>query len=160
MYPNGWLKERPPWTDTNNYKPITCLPMMWKISTAQIREEIYNSVRSHGLFPEEQKGWCKGSRGTAKLLFIYQHILNESKTEKSCYGLDWLKKAYDMVPQNWIINCLKISDEVINVFEKTMKTLKEIDCKRKKLTWSEGLKRYISRRSTITVTIHNCHDTT
>ena len=35
------------------------------------------------------------------------------------------KKAYDMVPQSWIINCLKmykISDEVINFIEKTMKT--------------------------------------
>ena len=35
------------------------------------------------------------------------------------------KKAYDMVPQSWIINCLKmykISDEVKNFIEKTMKT--------------------------------------
>ena len=35
------------------------------------------------------------------------------------------KKAYDMVPQNWIINYLKmykISNEVINFIEKTMKT--------------------------------------
>ena len=35
------------------------------------------------------------------------------------------KKAYDVVPQRWIINCLKmykISDEVINFIEKTMKT--------------------------------------
>ena len=28
-------------TAPNNYRPITCLPMMWKILTAQIREEIY-----------------------------------------------------------------------------------------------------------------------
>ena len=35
------------------------------------------------------------------------------------------KKSYDIVPQSWIINCLrvfKISDEVINFIEKTMKT--------------------------------------
>ena len=35
------------------------------------------------------------------------------------------KKALDMVPQNWIINCLKmykISHEVIKFIEKTMKT--------------------------------------
>ena len=24
-----------------NYRPITCLPMMWKIMTAQMREEIF-----------------------------------------------------------------------------------------------------------------------
>ena len=35
------------------------------------------------------------------------------------------KKAYDMVPQNWILHCLKmykISHEVINFIEQTMKT--------------------------------------
>ena len=36
----------------NNYRPINCLPMMWKILTAQIREEIYYSLTSHWLFPE------------------------------------------------------------------------------------------------------------
>ena len=37
------------------------------------------------------------------------------------------KKAYDIVAKSWIINCLKvykISDEVINCIEKTMKTWK------------------------------------
>ena len=39
----------------NNYILITFLPMMCKISTAQMREEIYNSLTSRRLFPEEQK---------------------------------------------------------------------------------------------------------
>ena len=77
-------------TDPNDYRPITCLPMMWKILTAQIREKIYYSLTSRGLFPDEQKGLRKGSRGTTELLYINQHFLNETKdkTEKPCYGLD------------------------------------------------------------------------
>ena len=77
-----------------------------------------------------------GPRGAERML---QRILRHSRvnlhrstrlkweqdqTEKSSYGLDW-KKAYDMVPQSWIINCLKmckILHEVINFIEKTMKT--------------------------------------
>ena len=35
-----------------------------------------------------------------------------------------------------------------------------IDSRREKLRSSNGLKRYISRRCTITITIHNCDDTT
>ena len=31
---------------TNNYKPITCLPMMWKKLLAQIREAIYFSLKT------------------------------------------------------------------------------------------------------------------
>ena len=69
-------------TAQNNYRPITCLPMMWKILTAQMREKIYYSLTSPGLFTDEQKGCRKGSRGTAELLYIDQHILNESKTRR------------------------------------------------------------------------------
>ena len=114
-------------TAPNNYRPITCLPMMWKILTAQIREEIYHSLTSRGLFPDEQKGCCKGSRGTAELLYIDKHILDESKTRWKNLAMAWIdyKKAYDMVLHSWIINSLqmyKISDEIINFIYKTMKT--------------------------------------
>ena len=114
-------------TAPNNYRPITYLPMMWKILTAQIREKIYYSLTSCGLFPDEQKGCRKGSRGTAELLCIDQHILNESKTRRKNLAMAWIdyKKAYDMVPQSWILHCLKmykISHEVINFIEQTMKT--------------------------------------
>ena len=105
---------------------MTCLPMMWKIFTAKIRKAIYYSLISHGLFPDERKGCRKGSRGTAELLYIDQNILNESKNWRKNLVFAWIeyKKAYDMVPQSWIINCLqmyKISYETINFIEKTMK---------------------------------------
>ena len=40
-------------TTPNNYRPIKCLPMTWKILIAQIREEIYYSKISCRLLPEE-----------------------------------------------------------------------------------------------------------
>ena len=108
----------------SSYRLITCLS---KILTAQIREEIYYSLTSRGLFPEEQKGCRKESKSTAGLLYIDQHILNESKTRQKNLAMDWIdnKKVYDMVPQSRIINCFKmykISHEVINFMEKTIKT--------------------------------------
>ena len=77
-------------TAPNNYRPITCLPMMWKILTAQIWEEMYYSLTSRRLFPDEQKGCCKGSRGIAELLYIDQHILNESKTIRKNLARAWI----------------------------------------------------------------------
>ena len=114
-------------TAPNNYRPITCLRMTWKILIAQMREAIYYSLTSRGLIPEEQKVCRKGSRGTAELLWIDQHILNESNTGRENLATVWIdyKKAYDMVPQSWMINCLKmynISHEVTNFIEKTMNT--------------------------------------
>ena len=64
----------------NNYKPITLQSVMWKILTAQISKEIYDSLISYQLFFVEKKGWCKWIRGSGGLLFIEQHILKESKT--------------------------------------------------------------------------------
>ena len=66
-------------TAPNNYTFIKCLMVMQKILTAQIREGIYYLLISHKLFPEEQKGCYKGTRGTGNLLYIDQHILKESK---------------------------------------------------------------------------------
>ena len=79
------------------------------------------------MFPEKQKGCCKGSRGTRELFYIDQRILNESQTCRKNLTMAWInyKKAYDIVLQSWIIKCLKmykISDEVINFIGKTMQT--------------------------------------
>ena len=93
----------------------------------QIKENIYYSLSSRGLFLDEQKRCCKGPRGTAELLYIDQHIQNESKTRRKNLAMAWIdyKKVYDMVAHSWIINSLKmykISDEVIKFIDKTMKT--------------------------------------
>ena len=107
-------------TTPNNYRPITCLPVMWKILTAQIRKEIYCSQTSCSFFHEEQKGCRKGSRGTAELLYIDQHILSESKTRQKNLAMALIdyKKAYDMVPKSWIIKCLKMYMDDIKLFAK------------------------------------------
>ena len=47
------------------------------------------------------------------------------ETEKSSYGLDRPQKSYDMVPQSWILHCLKmykIPDQIVQFIEKTMQT--------------------------------------
>ena len=110
-----------------NYKKAYDTVNQGEILTAQIREKIYYSLTSRGLFPDEQKGCRKGSWGTAELLYIDQHILNESKKRRKNLAIAWIdfKKAYYMVTQSWIIHCLKmykISHEVINFIKKTIKT--------------------------------------
>ena len=78
---------------------------------------------------QAKKGCCKGSRDTAELLNIDQHILNESKNRRKNLAMAWIdcKITYDMVLQSSIINCLKmykISHEIINFIENTMKNLR------------------------------------
>ena len=44
-----------------SYRPITCLPLMWKLLIGVIAEEMYDYLE---LLPEEQKGCRRGRRGT------------------------------------------------------------------------------------------------
>ena len=63
-----------------------------EILTAEIREEIYNSLISSRLFPEVQKTCRKGSRRSVDLPCMDQHILKLNETVKSVYDLDWQQK--------------------------------------------------------------------
>ena len=97
MYPNGWPKEGPQWYKRTQVKEppkelqthnLPCNDV--EILTVQIREQIYYSQISRGLFPDEQKGCCKGSWGTAELLYIGEYILNESKTRRKNLVMAWI----------------------------------------------------------------------
>ena len=45
----------------DNYRPITCLPLMWKLLTGMIAEGMYNYLEREKILPEEQKGFKRGS---------------------------------------------------------------------------------------------------
>ena len=63
-------KDPQKWNTHNNYRPITCQPMVWEILTTQIREEICYLTINCRLFPEVQKECHKGTRGASDILYI------------------------------------------------------------------------------------------
>ena len=58
------LKDKSKGNVESNYRPITCLPLMWNLLTAVIADQISVPLDQEKLLPEEQKGCKKGSRGT------------------------------------------------------------------------------------------------
>ena len=64
----------------SNYRPITCLPLMWKLLTGVIADQIYAHLDQQKLLPEEQKGFRKGFRGTNYLLYIDRAVIKEVKS--------------------------------------------------------------------------------
>ena len=100
---------------------------MWKLLTALIADDIYHHLEAKSLLPEEQKGCRKGTKGTGDLLFIDKMILKEVKTRKKNLAMCWIdyRKAYDLIPHVWILECLKcfgISEEICKLLEKSMKS--------------------------------------
>lgn len=87
----------------DNYRPIACLPLMWKLLTGILSEKIYCHLDGNNLLPDEQKGCRKRSRGTKDQLLIDKMILKDAKVGKNL-SMAWIdyKKAYDMVPHSWI----------------------------------------------------------
>ena len=115
-------KDKAKGKEASNYRPVTCLPIAWKILTGILAEEIYGFMEKKTMLPEEQKGGRKGS-----MLYIDRMIMKEVKARKRSIAVAWIdyRKAYDMVPHSWIVECLEsigINEEVIVFMKECMKS--------------------------------------
>ena len=102
-----------------NYHPITCVPLMWKLLTGLIAEEMYDYLEQEKLLPKEQK--CRrGSRGTKNQLLIDKTGLKDYKKRHTNLSMAWIdyKKAYDFVPDSWIKKCMELFEIGRNIFGK------------------------------------------
>ena len=66
-------------TQANNYRPIACLPIMWKLLTGIMGEKLYQHLERNGLLGDEQKGCRKGSRGTKDQLLVDKAFLKNCR---------------------------------------------------------------------------------
>ena len=66
----------------SNYRPSTCLPLVWKLLTGVIAEKIYGYLDTNLLLPQKQKGCRRKSRGMNDLLSIDKIITREVQMRK------------------------------------------------------------------------------
>ena len=104
-------------TKASSYRPIACLPLMWKLLSGIFADRVYTHLLDNQLLPEEQKGARKELRGTKDQLLIDKTILKEVKRLKKNVVMSWIdyKKAYDMVPHSWIKETLNITGVAKNI---------------------------------------------
>ena len=58
------LKEKEKRNAAPNFRPITCLLLMWKVFNGVMEKELYKHQQENNLSPDEQKGCRRRSRGT------------------------------------------------------------------------------------------------
>ena len=63
----------------SHFRPITCLPLIWKLLTSILAEELYEHLEKANSLPWEQKGCRKGSPGTKDQLLIDKMIVKDCK---------------------------------------------------------------------------------
>ena len=130
----------------SNYRPIACLPMMWKLLTGIFADKIYDHLHANSLLIDEQKGCRKRSRGTKDQLLIDRAVLRDAKLKKRFLSMAWIdyRKAYDMLPHSWILDTLgmvKVAKNIKGLLKRSMsdwktvltasgKTLGEVDIRR------------------------------
>ena len=110
-------KDKSKGTIANNYRPITCLPLMRKLLPGVVADQIYGHFDQQKLLPEEQNGCRKRSRGTNDLLYIDKAVIREVTSRKNNLSMTWIdyKKPYDMVPHSWIEECLELFGVAENI---------------------------------------------
>ena len=113
----------------DNFRPISCLPVMWKLLTSVFADSLYEFLECNDVLPVEQKGCRRGSKGTKDQLLIDKMVLRDSKKRHTNLAMAWIdyKKAYDMVPHSWIVECLDMvgcADNVRSFIERSMKLWK------------------------------------
>ena len=111
--------------DQVDYRPISCLPLMWKLITVILTEKMQSHLERENVLPSEQKQCCKGSHGKEDL--IDKTTLRDCKKRHTNLAMAWkdYKKGYDMVPHGWISECLEtfgIANNVQDFLNSRMKS--------------------------------------
>ena len=117
----------------SNYRLITCLPLMWKLLTDVIADQICAYLYQEKLSPDEKKGCRKGSRSANDLLYIDRTVIKEVKSRNKNLAMAWIdcKKDYDMVPHSWIIECLDffgVAENIKSLLVNSMEKCKAMLC--------------------------------
>ena len=108
-----------------NFRPITCLPAMWKLFTGIMSDSIYSHLKDQHLFPTEQKGCKKNSRGCKEQLLIDKMILKNCKRRHTNLSMAYIdyKKAYDKIPHSWILESMTmcgVAPEIVALFKTSL----------------------------------------
>ena len=100
-----------------NFRPITCLPLLWILLTGILAEELYEHLEQTNILPWEQKRCRKGIRGTNYQPLIDKMIVKNCKKRLTALAVAWIdyRKAYDMVPHSWIEKCMNMFGVAVNV---------------------------------------------
>ena len=94
----------------SNYRPITCLSSIWKLVTSLLSNEIIHHLNYNHVWPWEQKGCRRRSRGTKDHLLVDKLVMFLTRRRHRNLQMTWIdyRKAYDSVPHSWVLKVLSM----------------------------------------------------
>lgn len=96
--------------DPKNWRPIACLPTMYKVLTSVIANELYIHCDKNDIIAPEQRGCRRGARGCKDHLMINKAILEDAHKCQKNLSLAWVdyRKAFDSMSHEWLLKVLDI----------------------------------------------------
>ncbi|CAK1585984.1 unnamed protein product [Parnassius mnemosyne] len=96
--------------DPSKYRPITCLPTIYKTLTSILSARITRHLNSNQVMSRAQNGCRGGGRGTKEPLLIDAVIGKVVKRNRRNLSAAWIdyKKAFDSVPHTWLERVLEL----------------------------------------------------
>ncbi|KAL1446559.1 hypothetical protein WDU94_012428 [Cyamophila willieti] len=134
--------------EPESFRPITCLPTIYKLLSSIIKTKIYNHVNENHVLAQEQNGIKRNARGSKELLVIDSIVTKHAKQNKRNLSVSWIdyRKCYDSIPHSWLIKILsiyKIDPMIINFLKLSMnnwKTTRETrEIKTDKIMFKRGI---------------------
>ena len=118
-------KDKSKGNEVSNYRPITCLPLMWKSLTRIVADEIYKHLEENNPLPEDEKDYPRNRRGTKDQLLTDKTIMKNSRRRKVRLSMVWIdyQKPYDMIAHSWITKSIEmfgVADNTFHLFSKRM----------------------------------------
>ena len=84
------VKDRSKGNVASTFRPISCLPLMWKLLTGMLSEQLYEHVNTNDMLPSEQKGCRKETRRTKDQLLIDRMVLKNCKRRHTNLAMAYL----------------------------------------------------------------------
>ena len=93
-----------------NYRPITCLNIIYKLWTGCLTTLMFAHCEQYQLIHPAQKGCSRGQYGCIDHLLLTNSVWHQVHSKYRSLSVAWLdyRKAYDSVPHNWLLECLRL----------------------------------------------------
>lgn len=93
-----------------NFRPITCLNIVYKLWTGCLASLMYDHCEKYHLIHPAQKGCSRGQYGCVDHLLLTNGVWHQVRSKYRSLSVAWLdyRKAYDSVPHNWLLERLRL----------------------------------------------------
>ena len=76
------IAKKEPTRNPSNYRPVTCLPVMYKILSRIVTSGMSHHVNANKIIPNEQKGNASNIYGTIAQLIINKMVMDNAKLKQ------------------------------------------------------------------------------